>query len=134
MLNLRLISIVAVIVLATSCKQKVKNEEKDIYKGEIVFVDTIRQLGQFSVTVPIQTSEFTFKNTGSVPVVVLSVEPSCRCISAKYTQEAIRPGENGKITVIFDGNESAPGYFDKSVRIRINSQRIYTLRINGIMK
>ncbi len=120
--------------MVVSCNQQVNKEKKDIYEGKIVFKDTIRQLGLFSIANPIQTCEFSFKNTGTVPVVILHVEPSCKCISAEYSQEIVHPRENGKIIVTFDGNGSQSGYFDKSVRVRINSPQIYTLRVKGMMK
>lgn len=130
----RFLCITLVATLIISCNQRTTKEEKDIYKGKIVFADTIRELGRFSVTNPTQASEFTFKNTGTVPVVILHVEPSCRCITTEYSQEVMHPGEDGKITVVFDGSKSLPGYFDKSVRVRINSPRIYTLRVKGLME
>lgn len=130
----RLLSIALATIMVVSCNQKVHKEEKDIYEGKIVFKDTIRQLGLLSIADPIQTCEFTFKNTGTVPVVVLHVEPSCRCISAEYSQEIVHPGEDGIIIVTFDGNGSQSGYFDKSVRVRINSPQIYTLRVKGLIE
>lgn len=126
--------VLLVTMLIVSCNQRTNKEERDIYRGKIVFADTIRELGRFSVTNPIHASEFTFKNTGTVPVVILHVEPSCRCITTEYSQEVVHPGEDGKITVVFDGSKSQPGYFDKSVRVRINSPRIYTLRVKGLME
>lgn len=131
---IRLIGVLLLTVLIVSCNRKVKNEKKDMYKGDIVFTDTIWQLGRFPANDPIQTCEFTFKNTGTVPVVILDVRPSCKCISVEYFQEVVPPGGYGKITVTFDGSGSQSGYFDKSVRVRINSPRIYTLRVKGMMK
>ncbi len=130
----RLISIALATVMVVSCNQQVNKEKKDIYEGKIVFKDTIRQLGLFSIANPIQTCEFSFKNTGTVPVVILDVRPSCKCISVEYFQEVVPPGGYGKITVTFDGSGSQSGYFDKSVRVRINSPQIYTLRVKGMMK
>ncbi|WP_300812690.1 DUF1573 domain-containing protein [uncultured Bacteroides sp.] len=116
----------------TSCNYQTKKKDPNIYKGEIQFTDTICQLGTFTLTADsVYTNEFIFQNTGHVPVAILNVVPSCKCITVHYTQGVIQPGKTGKINVTFDGKQAAPGYFNKSVRVRINANRVYTLRMTG---
>lgn len=44
---------------------------------------------------------FPFKNTGSVPVQIISIVPSCDCLSIKLAKETIAPGEAGEMRVGF---------------------------------
>lgn len=127
-------AIVICSMLIVSCNYQAKDRNTDIYRGEIQFTDTLCQLGTFTFSPDsVYSNEFIFENTGHVPVAILNVIPSCKCITARYTQGAIQPGKTGKVNVIFDGQKSSPGYFNKSVRVRINSDHIYTLRLIGIM-
>lgn len=103
-------------------------------EAQIVFNDTIHNFGTFTIKSPIQKCIFHFKNIGTIPIAILDVDPSCRCISVDYTKELVRANQSGVVEVTFDGRETSPGYFNKSVRIRINSFQIYTLKISGRMK
>jgi len=109
-------------------------ETSETYSARISFADSVHDFGTFPANAPLQEHTFTFENNGSVPAVLLSAAPSCQCTSAKYTRSIVRPGEKGSVTVIFDGTKAPPGYFSKSVRIRINSLCVYTLRVEGKMQ
>ncbi len=120
--------------LAACHHNPAKQEKKDnLYDAQICFQDSLHDFGTFPTDSALQTYTFHFKNTGDSPAVLVDVSPSCRCVSADYTREVIRTGESGWVKVVFDGTQSTEGYFDKAVRIRINSPRIYTLRIKGKM-
>lgn len=96
-----------------------------------MFKDSIHDFGILKNDSLIQRYEFFFKNISDVPAVVLNVIPSCKCTSAIYPKEPIMPGQNGKITVIYDGNKDNTGFFNKSVKVRFNSLNTYILRIQG---
>ena len=100
----------------------------------ITFADTLHDFGTFPADSAKRQYTFRFTNTGTVPAAVVDVAPSCRCLSVEYTREVIRPGGSGQVTLVFDGRESAPGYFDKSARVRFNAPRVYTLRVRGRME
>lgn len=101
---------------------------------QIAFADTLHDFGTFPADSAKRQYTFCFTNTGTVSAAVVDVAPSCRCLSVEYTREVIRPGESGQVTLVFDGRESAPGYFDKSARVRFNSPRTYSLRVRGRME
>lgn len=123
------------LVFIASCKrQSPQDRMESTFTAKITFNDSIYDFGTFSSDAAMQRHVFSFVNSGDVPAVILNVDPSCRCTSVKYTQEAILPNKSGKIEVVFDGTESTDGYFDKSIRIRINSPNIYRLQIKGCMK
>ena len=100
----------------------------------ISFADTLHDFGTFPADSARREYAFRFTNTGEGPVAVVDVAVSCRCLSAEYTRTVVRPGESGQVTLVFDGTKFAPGYFDKSARVRFNSPRVYTLRVRGQMK
>lgn len=120
----------------TSCKQRTsqQNQTTNAFSAHVLFNDSIHDFGTFSVNSPIQRHVFSFVNKGNVPAVILNIDPSCRCISAEYTREAVQPGKSGRVEVTFDGTQAIAGYFNKSIRIRINSSHIYVLKVKGCMK
>ena len=122
-------------VFMISCKhQSPQDKMSNTFTAKVAFNDSIYDFGTFSSDSTIQRHVFSFVNSGKVPAVILNVDPSCQCTSVKYTQEAVQPRKSGKVEVIFDGTGSAEGYFNKSIRIRINSSNVYILRIKGCIK
>lgn len=63
--------------------------------------------------------EFMVQNTGSAPLTIESVKPSCGCTVAEYTQEAIAPGEVGYVTATYA--KPKVGAFAKSVKVQTNA-------------
>ena len=118
----------------TSCFQsenKIVNVNNDIYTAEVIFNDSIHDFGTLSGDSLIKSYDFIYTNTGNVPAVVLTAVTSCNCTSVKYFKEPILPGQSNKITVIYDGTNDNSGYFNKSIKIRFNSPKIYNLKIQG---
>lgn len=71
---------------------------------------------------------FVFKNTGNGPILIKNAEADCGCITARFTQNQIKPGETGTIEVIFD----SAGLFGrqlKTVEILWNSTELKHLII-----
>lgn len=101
--------------------------------AEIIFKDTLYDFGTFSAAEPIRKHSFIFTNNGQVPAVILHATPSCHCTSVEYSKEAVMPGKQGQVTVIFNGSDQKAGFFDKSVRLRFNAKYNHTLRIKGQM-
>lgn len=130
-----LLFISILLFVSSSCTGK-KEQTKNVsaFEAQITFNDSIHDFGTFAPDAAIQKYSFIFQNTGTVPAAIVSVNPSCKCISASYTRKAVRPGESGSVEVTFDGLQALPGYFNKSVRVRINSSHIYTLKVSGTME
>jgi len=53
-----------------------------------------------------------FTNTGNAPLVLNKVIANCGCIEVKYPDKPVRPGEKGKLEVIFDTN----GFYGRQVK------------------
>lgn len=115
----------------SSQKSDKKTRKDDIYSAQIIFEDSIYDFGSLILRDKPYSHTFHLKNTGDVPAVILHVNPSCRCTSVNYNKTPITIGGKDSIQVYFDSKESAIGYFDKVIKVRINSPRTYTLRVKG---
>ncbi len=130
-----------ILTLFTSCKygegrdsEGDKRKSKNMMSAEVIFTDTLHDFGTVVSSDPIKKHVFVFTNTGEVPAVILNATPSCHCLSVDYTKEAVLPGKKGEVTVIFNGTDQTFGWFDKSVRLRFNSERQHTLRVKGELR
>jgi hypothetical protein len=75
--------------------------------------------GRVPLNKPI-TAEFTFKNTGMIPLIITDVKSSCGCTVADYPKQPIPSGGKGKITATFDAKLS--GYFNKTITVYSNTE------------
>jgi len=66
------------------------------------------------------THNFTFTNTGSEPLFISNVRPSCGCTSSDYTKDPVPPGGKGYVSATFNP-ENRPGKFSKSITITTNA-------------
>jgi len=48
------------------------------------------------------TAAFPFKNTGSTPVTIVQIQPSCGCTTANLSKRTYAPGESGVIQAVFN--------------------------------
>ena len=79
------------------------------------------------------THVFSFKNTGSVPLVLSSVSASCGCTTPEWPKDAIAPNATAKITVTY--NAANAGEFTKTVTVVSNASVPQTiLTIHGDVK
>lgn len=74
---------------------------------------------------------FTFKNSGTEPMIISNAKGSCGCTVPKYPKEPIAPGEEGEINVKFNAG-TKKGTQNKKVTITANTTPPTTiLRVNG---
>jgi hypothetical protein len=93
---------------------------------------TKHDFGAFKEEAGKQTATFTFTNTGTEPIVVSAVRPSCGCTAADYTKEPVQPGGKGHVKATYDPANRSSGKFDKSVTVTTNANPSVTiLRIEG---
>lgn len=59
-----------------------------------------------------------FRNTGDVPLQILSIFSDCGCTSSDYTKDSVEPGGSGEIRIRFNPKGRTPGPFRKALRIR----------------
>lgn len=125
--------IIAAIVVLTACKEKDRkvttdmlnfpqtaNGEVDMDLPKIEFDSTIYHFGEIAIGSKVKHT-FKFSNTGSAPLVITDVKPSCGCTSLKdWPKEPIQPGENGQISVEFN-SDGFPGDISKSIMVHTNA-------------
>lgn len=63
--------------------------------------------------------EFSFKNTGTEPLVLSNVQASCGCTSPSWPREPILPGKSGVIKVHYNMNI---GTFNKQITVTSNGK------------
>ena len=102
--------------------------------NNILAVEYIKAIRKINSKIEPYFHSFSFSNYGEVPAVILQVNPSCKCTKVKYNKAPIPIGSTDSICVYFNSKESGKGYFDKAVKVRINSSKIYTLRIRGMVE
>ena len=64
--------------------------------------------------------EFTFTNTGDIPLIIVSAKASCGCTVADYTRDPIAPGNQGMVKATY--NAVKEGVFSKTVTIKANTK------------
>lgn len=75
----------------------------DVFKGEVI------------------EAEFKVKNTGSHPLALGEVSPSCSCTVSEYSEDPIMPGEEGFIKANIDTEDLGIGMLRKTIRIVANT-------------
>lgn len=64
------------------------------------------------------THEFTFTNTGTVPLIITNVQASCGCTTPAWSRDPIAPGAKGFIKATYSA--ASVGAFNKSVNVTAN--------------
>lgn len=78
----------------------------------------IANMGEIMFQMPKQVA-FKIKNTGTEPLVIKEVIPSCGCTSVSWTREAIAVGGEGEITALYDAQML--GVFQKDLEVYTNA-------------
>jgi len=66
------------------------------------------------------THNFTFRNTGSEPLIITKVTASCGCTSPGWTKEPVLPGATGYVSATYNP-KNRPGRFEKTVTVYSNA-------------
>ncbi len=104
-------------------------------QAKIKFDKVSHDFGTFSEKDNVQKCTFTFTNEGDKPLVVNQAVASCGCTVPQYTKTPVKPGEQGTITVTYNGRGRFPGHFKKTITVRTNGDPEMTrLYIQGNMK
>jgi hypothetical protein len=90
-------------------------------QAKIQFSEVKHEFGNIKEANGSVSHVFTFKNTGSAPLVIQNVETSCGCTSPEYTREPVLPGKSGIVKATFDPS-GRPNYFDKNLTVISNAE------------
>ena len=72
---------------------------------------------------------FKFKNVGDAPLIITNIEKTCGCTSPDYSNEPIKPGEEGKITITYD-SKGHKGFQNKRLVVKANTNPSETILRN----
>jgi hypothetical protein len=101
------------------------NPESAVFK----WVATEYNFGKIKVGVPV-TYEFSFVNSGQIPLIISTVQASCGCTIASYTKDPIEPGAKGFVKATY--NAANVGQFTKTVTVNANTDEgVAQLTIKG---
>jgi len=91
-------------------------------KTTMQFAETTHNFGTIKQDTK-NTKIFTFKNTGSEPLIIEDAQGSCGCTVPKFPKEPIKPGESGEIEVVYSPGKQQ-GAQSKTVTITANTEPI----------
>ena len=99
----------------------------------INFVEKEYDFGTFRESDGIVSHDFTFSNTGKVPLIIQDVKASCGCTTPQWTKEPVLPGKTGIIRVSYNP-KSRPGSFNKTIQVNSNADMpSVTLAVQGVV-
>lgn len=85
------------------------------------FVESYHNFGNIQRKSDALSHAFSFTNSGTEPLVILSATTSCSCIKASFSRKPISAGESGEITITIDPRKVESGIFHRIVQIHSNS-------------
>lgn len=121
--------IITAFVLLAGCldqpQNKAGNPEKPTAEIDTTEFTTIQWLDSALDFGKIREGEkldvtFRYKNTGTKPLVIYMVKPSCGCTLAETPGKPLAPGETGEIKAMFD-SEGRSGLQHKTVDVDANT-------------
>jgi hypothetical protein len=86
----------------------------------IEWLDSTRDFGRIPEGQKLDVA-FRFRNTGTTPLVIGQVRPSCGCTIAEQPQEPIAPGSEGQIKAVFN-SEGRSGINHKTLFVTANTK------------
>ena len=96
----------------------------------IEFTSTLHDFGNIKVNAD-ASCEFSFTNTGKVPLILSNVRASCGCTVPDWPKDPILPGEKGLIKVRYT-TVSRPNVINKAIIVHSNADnKQVVLRIKG---
>ncbi|UCH13627.1 MAG: DUF1573 domain-containing protein [Bacteroidales bacterium] len=126
--NSKLFSFILILLLTAS------QASTQINKSTIKFDKEIHDFGEININGGDVIHEFTFVNTGNMPIIINNVKATCGCTTPEWTKEPVIPGQTGSIKVSFNP-KGRPGPFSKSITISSNAERQkIVLKITGTVK
>ena len=117
-----------VAVAQTNAAVPVKEVKPSSDTGVISLKETDYDFGKIPQGKPV-THVFAFTNSGSVPLVLETVQASCGCTTPEWSKDAVAAGANSKITVGYNAMNDGP--FEKFITITYNGKQTKQINIKG---
>ncbi len=87
--------------------------------AKLSFAKESLSMGKIKQGVPANT-QFTFKNTGNLPLILKEVQPTCGCTAADYSKTPVLPGKYGFVKISY--NAATTGPFHKTITVLSNAE------------
>ena len=121
-MNKRLFIVLVGCFLLFSCSKNKENIDVDVienqaaikFENDVLNFHTIRSGEKV-------TGSFKFKNVGDHDLVIGDVAANCGCTVADYPKQAIKPGEEGLISVTYDSKGTHGMRVEKYVTVSSNT-------------
>ena len=119
-------------IFGASSQEEINTNQDSKDLPEIYFEKTTHDFGKIEYQGD-GTCEFTFKNTGTEPLLLTNVRASCGCTTPTWPKEPLKKGEKGTITVKY--NTRIIGNFTKTIRVYSNAKTTpIMLKITGTVQ
>ena len=90
-----IIAIVAIFAIALPMNAKKKS-------GAIItFAETTHDFGYIQESGGAVSHQFTFTNTGTKPLIIVSAHASCGCTKPEFPKKPIEPGKTGVVKITY---------------------------------
>jgi hypothetical protein len=127
--------IILLIILSLTVKITFSQNNDVQKKPDIYFVELTFNFGQIESNKPVK-HYFVFYNSGTAPLLLKDVKPSCHCTTPDWPRQPLKPKDSAKITVTFDPKDDAGKVFNKSVVVTTNIKegdhdKVVTIYIKG---
>ena len=114
--------------LLVSCSSKRPTEPR------IVFNDTVCHM-TINRENPRDSFDFVYSNAGDKKLVIISVAPSCECVTADYELKELAKGDSSYIRIWFDATNVHEEQFWRTLDVYTNARKEpYTLDIEGTIE
>jgi hypothetical protein len=109
-----------------------KKQEESIKKAltdstSVQLIDSLYNFGTVKEGEEV-THSFTFKNSGTKPLVIMTAQASCGCTVPEKPEEPIAPGKTGEIKVVFHSKDRS-GQQEKTIRVTSNARPEFGLLV-----
>lgn len=118
MKNLVSFSIILFSVLVFSAQSQT-TPAKAVKGSVIQFAEKSHDFGTIDEGIKV-SCDFEFTNTGDSDLVLLNVQASCGCTVPTWPRKPIKPGDKGKITVVYNSARRAGETFHQSITVTSN--------------
>lgn len=103
----------------TAAVETTHENESTLTVANMVFNEEVHDFGTIPEG-PAADVEFTFKNTGTEPILIENVRPSCGCTTPSWSKEPVLPGKTGSIKASY-ATQGRPNGFNKSITVSSNA-------------
>lgn len=100
----------------------------------VVFSSVSHDFGNIKATGGSVSHEYEFTNTGSTPLVIVSVtNGGCGCTTPSFPKAPVAPGKTGKIKITFNP-VGRKGEFNREVKVRTSgTPKRVALKFSGVV-